>query len=561
MSNQATKMILEAVNIIKSNAKKAEEEFDRKSREIQRMASSSIDLFGGSASKDVVKLASESRKACDKLYAVYQSSVGMLDEQCRQILNDDVDIEALWEVKELIIWLNDESEIENNFTASLNDRNLGNVANVAYIPTIENKMIQSFWETKYSFRPEKEEFEKVKAQEKEIERQAAEKRRLEKEAAEKAAMEAKREARRKQMAEEAKVRAETNTKVRNLVNSKESVVSISSGDIFTVAVCQDGKILITGRGEHGQDNVVDWENVVSASVASLHTVGLKFDGTVVAKGKNSDGQCNVATWRDIVYVDCKGIHTVGLKSDGTVVASGYNKDGRCNVGGWKDIVHVACGNFNTVGVRADGTVAAIGSNQYNQCNVEGWTDIVSVACGEGFVVGLKSDGTVVAVGKNDNGQCNVDNWKDVVSIACGRDFTVGLKSDGTVIATGGNVSGQCDVTGWSDIVLITCGDGRIGSTIIGVKANGHVVSTKSLLGDIRQWKLFDDVESLSDVVEKRKLHIEKTKAEKRAKLEKEAAEEKIRAERRAKGVCQYCGGELKGLLVKKCVVCGASKNY
>ena len=47
---------------------------------------------------------------------------------------------------------------------------------------------------------------------------------------------------------------------------------------------------------------------------------------------------------------------------------------------------------------------------------------------------------------------------------------------------------------------------------------------------------------------------------------KKAAEEKrkeeiLKKERRDKGVCQYCGGEFKGWLIKKCSTCGKRKDY
>ena len=30
---------------------------------------------------------------------------------------------------------------------------------------------------------------------------------------------------------------------------------------------------------------------------------------------------------------------------------------------------------------------------------------------------------------------------------------------------------------------------------------------------------------------------------------------------RSQGLCQHCGGELKGFLVKKCIKCGKLKDY
>ena len=61
---------------------------------------------------------------------------------------------------------------------------------------------------------------------------------------------------------------------------------------------------------------------------------------------------------------------------------------------------------------------------------------------------------------------------------------------------------------------------------------------------------------------------EKEKQE-RARIAEEKRQEEIRLkeqkERQAKyrqvGLCQHCGGEIKGLFVKKCVKCGKKKDY
>ena len=130
------------------------------------MASTSIDLFGGSAVSQVADIARESIKICDALYASYQMLIKMLDEQCRPLLEQEPEYYAVREVRDLIKWLNDESEIENNFTASLNSHSLGGVASGRYIPSIENKMIQTFWEGKYDMWPGRAEAEADERQKK-----------------------------------------------------------------------------------------------------------------------------------------------------------------------------------------------------------------------------------------------------------------------------------------------------------------------------------------------------------------------------------------------------------
>ena len=149
MSNTATERIMSVVRSARSQASSAERAFDRANDSIQRNASRSIDLFGGSASSRVADIARDARRACDDLYTAYQSLVQEVDSQCRPLLEDKPSLQAVKEVRDLIKWLNDESEIENNFTASLNGSSLGDVASARYVPSLSCKMIQRFWENKY----------------------------------------------------------------------------------------------------------------------------------------------------------------------------------------------------------------------------------------------------------------------------------------------------------------------------------------------------------------------------------------------------------------------------
>ena len=159
MSNAATEQMLLLVRNTKESADRAEREYDRKADQLQMKAGQGIDLFGGSAVSQVADIASTSRKICDELYAAYQTLIRVLDEECRPLLAQQPDYRAVQNVRDLIRKLNRESEIENNFTASLNNHSLGGVASGRYIPSIECKMIESYWETKCASWPGREEAE------------------------------------------------------------------------------------------------------------------------------------------------------------------------------------------------------------------------------------------------------------------------------------------------------------------------------------------------------------------------------------------------------------------
>ena len=69
--------------------------------------------------------------------------------------------------------------------------------------------------------------------------------------------------------------------------------------------------------------------------------------------------------------------------------------------------------------------------------------------------------------------------------------------------------------------------------------------------------------------QERKRLEEQHKAE-QARLERERAikaaeekkkEESLKKERREKGLCQYCGGSFKGLIIKRCSICRKRRDY
>ena len=353
-----------------------------------------------------------------------------------------------------------------------------------------------------------------------------------------------------------------------------------------LALKVDGSVLATGNNYHGECDVSNWRDIVAVSADVRNTVGLKSNGTVVAVGYNQDGQCNVSGWQDIVAISTGGWGTtVGLRSNGTVVAVGYNEDGQCNVSEWQDIVAI-CADCHTVGLKSDGTVVATGENDSGECNVSNWRNIVAISTGCSHTVGLKSDGTVVAVGYNKDGRRNVSSWRDIVAIGSKDWGTVGLRSDGTVVVVGD--ADWCDVSNWTDIVAISVGDhnvaglkydgsvavaydnkyGRCDASdwtdivaissgerhILGLKSDGTTVAVGESMSDgpfdISKWKLFESIDSL----ENERLEA----AEKRRQADEWRKQQSVW---RASGLCQHCGGELKGFFSKKCVYCGKPKDY
>lgn len=208
-SREAAAAMLAEVESVRAKAKQAEDLFDSRNRMIQRKASRDIDLFDGYATSRVVELRADARRACDDLYTSYQTLAETLDGVCRPLLSADPGGEAIKAVADMMRFLNDESEIESNFTASFNGSNLGNVANSKYVPSIQNKMAQKFWESQYAATPYAAEYEARKRREAEVARQRREVERKRREEEKRAEAQRKAEERTRDKAHMEKVAAET----------------------------------------------------------------------------------------------------------------------------------------------------------------------------------------------------------------------------------------------------------------------------------------------------------------------------------------------------------------
>lgn len=147
--SDATQKIWMAIDLAKKTASDADREFDQENRMVQLKASGSIDLFGRNATTQVADLAVESKMACDTLYAALQMALQILDQTCRPLLTFQPNASAIKGVYDEIKTLNDDSTIQNNFTASFNDWNLGEIATRRYTPSIEAKMIEQFWHSEF----------------------------------------------------------------------------------------------------------------------------------------------------------------------------------------------------------------------------------------------------------------------------------------------------------------------------------------------------------------------------------------------------------------------------
>jgi len=236
----------------------------------------------------------------------------------------------------------------------------------------------------------------------------------------------------------------------NIPAGLTNVLSIDSGDDYSLALKRDGTVVAWGLSSEGRTAVpVGLTGVVAVSAGSGHSLALKSDGTVVGWGRNYSGETNVPTGlTDVVAISAGDQHSLALKSDGTVVGWGYNYSGQATPPvGLTGVVAISAGNFFSLALKSDGTVVGWGYNNQGQATVPAdLNNVVAISAGYFHSLGLKADGTVVAWGANDVGQSGVPaDLISVVGIAAGYAHSVALKADGTVVAWGSNSSGQSTV--------------------------------------------------------------------------------------------------------------------
>jgi subtilisin-like proprotein convertase family protein len=241
------------------------------------------------------------------------------------------------------------------------------------------------------------------------------------------------------------------------------VVGLGAGYDFSLAVNNDGTVVVWGDNTFGQTNVpAGLNNAVAVSGGEKDSLALRSDRTVLVWGSNQFHQTNVPpTLTNAVAASSGGYHCLALRADGNPVAWGFNSSGQTNIpAGLSNIVAVAGGDLHSLALKNDGTVVAWGFNDDGETNVPvGLTNVVAIAAGEYHNLALKSDGTVVAWGDNSGGQTNSSGLTNVIAIAAGGFHSLALKSDGTVVQWGDNTAGQLNSypTNLNNVVSIAGG--------------------------------------------------------------------------------------------------------
>jgi alpha-tubulin suppressor-like RCC1 family protein len=203
----------------------------------------------------------------------------------------------------------------------------------------------------------------------------------------------------------------------------KTVVAITAGYDFSMALCSDGTVTTWGNNFAGKlgDNTTTTrtvpvqvntsasvsalfnKNVVAISAGSVHALALCDDGTVVAWGFSS--------------------YLGGDSNDSSVPLAVNTLNGTSSLYG-KAVVSIAAGSTHSLALCSDGTLSAWGANSYGQLGDATTTSHalpvqVNAAIGTSALYG-----------------------RSVLSIKAGYQYSVALCSDGTALAWGSNDSGQ-----------------------------------------------------------------------------------------------------------------------
>lgn len=249
-------------------------------------------------------------------------------------------------------------------------------------------------------------------------------------------------------------------------------IKFSGGGTHGIGLKNDGTVWTWGWNYYGQlgngttndrnipglvrmSNGDPLQSIIAISAGYCYSVALKNDGTIYTWGYNSAGQLGNGTTTQSTYpvqvklnngtalTNITAIATgssfcIALKSDGTVWAWGQNSSGQLGDG-------TTSGRLNPVQVKLNSTVVL--------------TNIVAIAAGNQHCIALKSDGTILTWGANNYGQLgngstskstypvqvklsNGTALSNITTIAAGTDHCITLNANGTVWTWGANSYGQ-----------------------------------------------------------------------------------------------------------------------
>lgn len=560
MMMDATKQMLDEVRKVKTKLAEEKTAFDNAMEIVGIKTESEIDLFGPDAVSRVADVASAVRKASDRLYTACQTQIPLLDARCRGLLDQNPSTRAVKEVTALIEELNRESEISTNFRGNINGGTFYDLVGVRYIPSLENQVIQRFWESRYSEMPGTAEEDKAYAEREEKERreqtvikhQAKWDVLREEQRREEQKKQAEEQERQERLARIAENNAAIKARREYLQRAREMVGGCGTAFAWVKA---DGSVEST----HQMGDPSAFWGIRSVVCTEDGVVGLRHSGACMATAVSGDCQSrlqDVENWSGIVALAAGVYHVVGLRKNGTCAATSFKRDahlrnrGQSDVASWTDIQAIACGREFTVGLKKDGTLVYAGPDAWNgDGRITKLKDIDQIAAGGSSFIALTKTGEIRQVGTLEQGA--VAKAENVVQLAVVDSYPYALQADGTLLG-GREDPFRRDTPMVIDRgVVALYGENGNDRVLRYLREDGTLIEKRSY--DNRGKPALD--QRLFESYDAHWQELEDAEQARKAKVQQ------ILAWREA-GKCQYCGGDFKrGLFGQKCSGCGKKKDY
>ena len=333
-------------------------------------------------------------------------------------------------------------------------------------------------------------------------------------------------------------------------------VFVSDDLLFTLGLREDGTVVATQKIRADYKAVLEWKDINRLYNIKGCVFGLRKDGKILLAGPEERmlPLFEIELWTDIQSITGNWDWIVGLTKYGTVMCVSIKGEGlKSGIDGLGNVTEITAGFNHTACLKEDGTVVVEG--RFSGCRepqtiVAQWRDIAAIRSGQDRLMGIRKDGTVVCVPE----YSSCYTWRDVADGVVFRDTPIGIASDGTVVAENpikDTYAGSVTLSGnnWEQIQMLYATD----TAVIGLGKDGTLRFAESPKKErfqnkeICQARLFNRVETLDQdrmemahkLAEAKRRAAEKQRAEKVAKLKKEA------------GALQAELSNLKGLFIGK----------
>ncbi|MCL1981603.1 MAG: hypothetical protein FWG53_00730 [Clostridiales bacterium] len=259
----------------------------------------------------------------------------------------------------------------------------------------------------------------------------------------------------------------------------DSVISVSAGDYYSMAIKSDGSLWAWG------DNYGGKLGDGTATRKAVNELGQKI---IIVENNNRSTPVKIMD--SVASVSAGSGHAMAIRTDGSLWAWGDNAWGQLGnytqtnwhspVKIMDSVVSISAGRLYSMAIKADGSLWAWGDNWQGQLG-DGTTEtrtaptkimdsVASVSAGLSFSMAITTDGSLWVFGNNLNsslGDGTTENrlspvkTKDsTVSVSVASNHTIALKSDGSLLAWGSNHSGQLgDGTTETRVIPIKIMDG------------------------------------------------------------------------------------------------------